>query len=72
VAEYLGASRERVELASHRTVRRRGGDVVVVHEVRGRLRDGTARAARVLDVFTVEDGRVVRMRASVDPDGASS
>lgn len=68
VAEYLDASRKQwAELQSRRTVHRRGGDVVVVHEVTGRLVDGSPHEAGAVDVFTVRQGKVVRMVAYADP-----
>jgi ketosteroid isomerase-like protein len=68
VAEYLRAARATwAELASERTAYRRGPDIVVLHHVTGLLTDGTAQDATVADVFTVENGRVVRMRAYADP-----
>lgn len=67
VAEYLRASRAGwSELRSERTAHRRGDDVAIVHHVTGTLLDGTAQEVLVADVFTVEDGRVVRMHASTD------
>ena len=68
VAEYLRESRAAwAELTSRRRAHRRGGDVVIVHHVRGRLADGTDHEATVADVFTVRDGQVVRMAAYADP-----
>ncbi|HEY0454464.1 nuclear transport factor 2 family protein [Actinophytocola sp.] len=68
VAEYLRASHASwSSLRSSPTASRRGADIVVVHHVEGELADGTPHAATVADVFTVEDGQVVRMRAYADP-----
>jgi ketosteroid isomerase-like protein len=68
VAEYLRASRATwAELVSEPTAHRRGADIVVLHHVHGTLKDGTRQEATVADVYTVEDGRVVRMRAYADP-----
>lgn len=69
VAEYLRASWEQwAELVSEPTAYRRGGDIVVVHRVHGRLTDGTEHRMAVADVFTLRDGQVVRMHAYADPD----
>jgi ketosteroid isomerase-like protein len=72
VAAYLSASYDTwAELHSEPTATRRGGDpagdIVVEHHLHGVLRDGTPHQATVADVFTVRDGRVVRMRAYADP-----
>lgn len=68
VAEYLRDSRGRwAELVSEPTPHRRGDDIVIVHRVHGRLVDGSTHEATVADVFTVRDGRVVRMKAYADP-----
>ena len=68
VAGYLRASHAMWrELVSEPTATRRGDDIVVVHHVRGVLADGTRHELTVADVFTVMDGRVVRMRAYEDP-----
>jgi ketosteroid isomerase-like protein len=55
------------ELTSEPTAHRRGDTIVVVHRVHGRLVDGSAHDVTVADVFTVSDGRVVRMTAYADP-----
>jgi ketosteroid isomerase-like protein len=69
VAEYLRDSRAGWrELHSERHASVRGGNVVVVHRVHGTLADGTEHSGTVADVYTVRDGRVVRMRAYADPD----
>ena len=68
VAAYLTASYETwSHLVSEPTAYRRGADIVVVHHVRGTLRDGTPHEATVADVFTVAGGQVVRMRAYASP-----
>jgi ketosteroid isomerase-like protein len=68
VAEYLRSAREMwAELVSERSAVRRGGDIVIIHHVSGRLVDGTEHEATVADVFTVRDGQAVRMRAYADP-----
>jgi ketosteroid isomerase-like protein len=68
VAEYLRASFDGwSELRSQPTAYRRGEQIVIVHHVSGRLRDGGTNEATVADVFTVRDGRVVRMQAYADP-----
>jgi ketosteroid isomerase-like protein len=68
VAEYLRASYAMwTELISEPTPYRRGEDIVIVHHAHGRLADGTPHDATVADVFTLRDGRVVRMRAYADP-----
>jgi ketosteroid isomerase-like protein len=71
VAEYLRSAREMwAELVSERSAVRRGGDIVIIHHVSGRLVDGTEHEATVADVFTVRDGQAVRMRAYADPSEA--
>ena len=68
VAEYLRSAREMwAELVSEPSAVRRGGDIVIIHHVSGRLADGTEHEATVADVFTVRNGQVVRMRAYADP-----
>jgi ketosteroid isomerase-like protein len=68
VAAYLRGSRAMwAELTSERTVYRRGDKIVIVHHVHGRLLDGSASDVTVADVFTVENGRVVRLTAYADP-----
>jgi ketosteroid isomerase-like protein len=68
VADYLRASRAMwAELTSEPTAHRRGDTIVVVHRVHGRLVDGSAHDVTVADVFTVSDGRVVKMTAYADP-----
>ncbi|TDV53854.1 nuclear transport factor 2 family protein [Actinophytocola oryzae] len=68
VADYLRASHAAWrELVSTPTASRRGGDIVVVHHVEGVLADGSPHSVTVADVFTVVDGRVVRMVAYADP-----
>ncbi|MPZ84954.1 MAG: DUF4440 domain-containing protein [Actinophytocola sp.] len=68
VAEYLRASHAGwTRFTSTPTATRRGPDIVVVHHVEGELADGTPHAATVADVFTVQSGQVVRMRAYADP-----
>ncbi|MEN3310094.1 MAG: uncharacterized protein V7603_6296 [Micromonosporaceae bacterium] len=71
VARYLRDSRAMwAELRSEPTAHRRGDEIVVVHRLRGRLADGTWHDVTVADVFTVKDGRVLRMRAYADPQEA--
>jgi ketosteroid isomerase-like protein len=71
VAAYLRASRARwAVLTSTPTARRRGDQIVVVHNVRGRLLDGTHVDNTVADVFSVENGQVRRMQAYADPSDA--
>lgn len=71
VAEYLSASREMWStLQSVPIVYRRNGDLIVVHHVEGRLIDGTLHEATVADVFTVENGVIVRMQAFANPEDA--
>lgn len=71
VAEYLRASYAMwSELHSEPKPHRRGDDIVIVHRVHGRLADGTSQEGTVADVFTVRDGRVVRMNAYADPGEA--
>ncbi len=71
VAEYLRSAREMwAELVSESSAVRRGGDIVIIHHVSGRLVDGTEHEATVADVFTVRDGQAVRMRAYADPSEA--
>jgi ketosteroid isomerase-like protein len=68
VADYLRASHAQwAELTSEPTPYRRGEDIVIVHHVHGRLADGTPRDMTVADVFTLRDGRVIRMHAYADP-----
>ena len=57
------------ELVSEATPHRRGDQIVIVHHISGRLVDGTAREATVADVYTVNNGRIVRMQAYADPSG---
>ena len=69
VAAYLRASRAMWgELESHPTVTRRGGRVVAVHRVSGRLADGTPHEGLAVDVFTFVDGLVVEMTAYAAPE----
>jgi ketosteroid isomerase-like protein len=71
VAEYLSQSRALwAELVSEATAYRRGRDIVIVHHLSGRLTDGSPRDVTVADVFTVQDGRVVRMQAYANPSEA--
>ncbi|MGK4585758.1 nuclear transport factor 2 family protein [Kitasatospora sp. HPMI-4] len=71
VAEYLRDSYALwSELVSEPTPYRRGEEIVIVHHFHGRLTDGTAHDVTVADVFTVRDGRVVRMHAYADPADA--
>jgi ketosteroid isomerase-like protein len=68
VADYLRASRAGwSELVSEPTAHRRGDKIVVVHRVSGRLADGTANDVTVADVYTIENGKVVKMTAYADP-----
>ena len=68
VADYLRNSRSLwAELVSEPTATRRGNDIVVVHHVHGRLADGTFRDVTVADVFTFNNGLIVRMQAYGDP-----
>jgi ketosteroid isomerase-like protein len=67
VADYLRASRALwSEFVSEPTAYRRGDDIVVLHHVTGRLLDGTPTDSTVADVFTVRDGKVIRMHAYAD------
>jgi ketosteroid isomerase-like protein len=71
VAEYLRNSRARwSELVSKPTPHRRGDDIVIIHQVCGRLTDGSPYEVTVADVFTVQHGQVVRMKAYADPTEA--
>jgi ketosteroid isomerase-like protein len=71
VAEYLRESRASwSEMVSEPTAHRRGDKIVVVHHVSGRLVDGTPGDVTVADVFTVENGQVVKMTAYADPTEA--
>jgi len=71
VADYLRQGRAQwSELTSQRTAHRRGGDVVIVHHLFGRLVDGSAHDVTVADVFTVRGGQVIRMQAYADPSQA--
>jgi ketosteroid isomerase-like protein len=71
VADYLRASRSTwAELVSRPTPFRRGDKIVIVHHVSGRMHDGSTPVVAVADVFTVEDGQVVRMKAYADPAAA--
>jgi ketosteroid isomerase-like protein len=73
VAEYLRASYAMwSELNSAPTPYRRGEDIVIVHHAYGRLADGTPHDATVADVYTIRDGRVVRMQAYANPNEALS
>ncbi len=68
VHDYLSRSYAGwAHLTSITTARRRGDDIVIVHQVGGALQDGTYQSAQVADVFTVVDGAVVRMQAYADP-----
>jgi len=71
VAEYLQSSYDSFdELHSNPVPYRHGGNVVMVHNVRGRLRDGSEVDMAVADVFTVCDDAIVRMQAYANPDDA--
>ena len=71
VAEYLAASRAGWKhLTSEPTPYRVGGEIVIVHELRGILQDGTALEASATDVFRLRGGRVVLMRAYEQPEEA--
>jgi len=71
VAAYLRSSYALwSELVSEPTPYRRGDDIMIVHHVHGRLADGTAHDVTVADVFTLRDGRVVRMHAYSNPADA--
>ncbi|MEU7871375.1 nuclear transport factor 2 family protein [Dactylosporangium sp. NPDC049140] len=64
VARYLQASYDSWrELHSSPAAARAGDSIVVVHRVHGVLADGTEHTAVATDVFTVVEGRVVRMEA---------
>lgn len=68
VARYLRRSRERwAELTVEPVARQRGQDVLVVVRHRGTLLDGNKADVTVADVFTLRDGRVVRMQAFAEP-----
>jgi ketosteroid isomerase-like protein len=68
VAEYLRSARKMwAELVSEASAVRRGDDIVIIHHVSGRLIDGSSHEATVADVFTVRDGKAVRMKAYADP-----
>jgi ketosteroid isomerase-like protein len=54
-------------VVSETTPYRRGEHIVIVHHVSGRMVDGSTLDVTVADVFTVQDGQVVRMRAYADP-----
>ncbi|MFJ8475659.1 nuclear transport factor 2 family protein [Kitasatospora sp. NPDC094011] len=55
------------ELDSERSAYRRGEEIVVVHRMRGVLTDGVPLEITAADVYTVVEGRVVRMHAHADP-----
>jgi ketosteroid isomerase-like protein len=64
VHEYLDASRKGWrEMRSARQASVVDGDVAIAHHIEGVLLDGTPNTVDVVDVFTVRDGRVVRMQA---------
>ena len=68
VASYLRQSRERwAELTVEPVAHQRGQEVIVVVRHHGTLLDGSRADVTVADVFTLNDGRVVRMRAFADP-----
>jgi ketosteroid isomerase-like protein len=68
VARYLRQSRERwAELTVEPVAHQRGQDVLVVVRHHGTMVDGSGADVTVADVFTLRDGRVVRMRAFADP-----
>lgn len=68
VAAYLRGSRARwARLRSEPVAHRRGADIVVVHHVTGTMTDGTEHRMTVADVYTLHDGRVIRMQAYADP-----
>ncbi|WP_238016399.1 nuclear transport factor 2 family protein [Dactylosporangium sp. AC04546] len=72
VARYLQASYDDwLELHSEPSATRRGDRIVVVHHVHGVVQDLSIRDVTVADVFTVADGRVVRMQAYADPATAA-
>jgi ketosteroid isomerase-like protein len=66
--QYLRTSRSMwADMVSETTPYRRGEQIVVVHHVTGRMRDGTTQDVTVADAYTVQDGLVVRMQAYTDP-----
>jgi ketosteroid isomerase-like protein len=68
VADYLRRSRSRWDvLRSEPDAYRHGDHIVVFHHVHGRLADGTSHPDTVADVYTLRDGKVVRMQAYADP-----
>lgn len=68
VADYLRRSRARwAELVSEPAAHRHGEDIAVVHHVHGVTVDGTPAEATVADVYTLREGKVVRMQAYADP-----
>jgi ketosteroid isomerase-like protein len=68
VARYLRQSRERwAELTVEPVAHQRGQEVIVVVRHHGTLLDGSGADITVADVFTLHDGRVVRMQAFADP-----
>jgi ketosteroid isomerase-like protein len=71
VAEYLGASRVGWKhLTSTPTPHRVGPEIVIVHGLKGILRDGTPMEAEATDVFRFREGRIGRMRAYEGPEEA--
>ncbi|MFJ4188766.1 nuclear transport factor 2 family protein [Kitasatospora sp. NPDC089509] len=68
VHKYLSAAYAMwSELVSERTAYRRGEEIVIVHHMRGVQTDGVPLELTAADVFTVREGRVVRMHAHADP-----
>lgn len=71
VADYLRRSRARWrDLTVEPHAHPRDHDIVVVVRHHGTLQDETPADVTVADVFTVREGRVVRMEAFADPSEA--
>jgi ketosteroid isomerase-like protein len=71
VGEYLRAARALWdELISEPSAQRQGENIIVIHHFHGRTIDGEEGEGTVADVFTMKDGRAIRMMAYVDPNEA--
>jgi ketosteroid isomerase-like protein len=71
VGEYLRAARAQWDqFISEPSAQRYGENIVVIHHFHGRTIDGEEGEGTVADVFTMKDGRAIRMKAYVEPNEA--
>jgi ketosteroid isomerase-like protein len=71
VGEYLRAARAQWDqFISEPSAQRHGENIVVIHHFHGRTIDGEEGEGTLADVFTMKDGRAIRMKAYVDPNEA--